>query len=62
MADDEILSTEWLTGLELPPERLAAIAREYQAIRSEIEKLRQLDLSETHPAVVFRPIVNERNK
>ena len=45
-----------LTGLALPRDRLLEVAREFETIRTEIEKLRQLDLGETHPAIVFRPI------
>ncbi len=60
MANDDALSLNLLTGLNLSPERLAEVAREFTAIRNEIEKLRQLDLGETHPAVVFRPIIKEQ--
>lgn len=45
-----------LTGLALPPERFAEVAAAFAEIRAEIDKLRALDLGETHPAVVFRPI------
>ena len=45
-----------LTGLALPPERFAEVAVAFAEIRAEIDKLRALDLEETHPAVVFRPI------
>ena len=55
MSDDDPLSPQRLIGLALPPERLRALAAEYAMIREEIEKLRGLDLGETHPAVVFRP-------
>lgn len=44
-----------LTGLDLPPERLRDVATAFAEIRAEIEKLRALDLGETHPAVVFQP-------
>ncbi|GMG82639.1 hypothetical protein LNKW23_18520 [Paralimibaculum aggregatum] len=44
-----------LTGLDLPPERLRAVAAAFADIRAAIEELRALDLGETHPAVVFQP-------
>jgi hypothetical protein len=36
--------------------RADEIAAAFAAIRTAIEALRGLDLAETHPAVVFRPI------
>ena len=48
-----------LTGLDLPKERLLEVAREFEAVRLEIEKLRQLDLEEVHPAIVFRPTTQD---
>ena len=48
-----------LTGLDLPKERLLEVAREFEAVRLEIEKLRQLDLEEMHPAIVFRPTTRD---
>lgn len=50
------LDPKRLTGLDLPIERLREVALEFEVIRTEIEKLRQLDLDEIHPAVVFRPV------
>ena len=58
MAADS-LDPNLLTGLDLPRERLLEVAREFEPIRAEIEKLRQLDLNETHPAIVFRPVIKE---
>jgi len=55
MTDDDPLSPATLTGLDLPPDRMAEIAAAFAPIRAEIEALRRLDLGETHPAVVFRP-------
>lgn len=51
-----------LTGLDVPIERLKEVALEYTAIRVEIEKLRQLDLNEIHPAIVYRPVYRDVNK
>jgi hypothetical protein len=42
-------------GIELPPERLAANLRLYADILAAVKKLRMLDLTETHPAVIFDP-------
>jgi len=44
-----------LTGLDLEAERLREVAAAFADIRREIERLRELDLEETPPAVVFRP-------
>lgn len=42
-------------GLDLPPERRAELLDAFQAIAEEIVRLRQLDLTDVHPAVVFDP-------
>ncbi len=52
---DDPLDPKTLTGLDLPPERMKEVAAAFVEIRAEIDKLRTLDLGETHPAVVFRP-------
>ena len=44
-----------LFGLDLPPERLQEVLAAYADIRGEIDKLRALDLSDVHPAIVFEP-------
>ncbi|MEO0823406.1 MAG: hypothetical protein AAF074_23685 [Pseudomonadota bacterium] len=54
-APDDPLAPHLLTGLDLPPDRLREVAATFVEIRAEIEKLRALDLGETHPAVVFQP-------
>ena len=61
MASDP-LDPKLLTGLDLDDARLAEVAAAFEAIRVEIERLRTLDLDETHPAVVFRPIEPERRR
>ena len=53
---DDPLDPHRLTGLDLAPERLREVAAAFAEIRREIEKLRRLDLGETHPATVFRPL------
>jgi putative NADH-flavin reductase len=44
-----------LFGLDLPPERLQEVRAAYADILGEIQKLRSLDLTDVHPAVVFEP-------
>ena len=45
-----------LLAVDLPPDRLRAAAEAFREIRAEIDKLHALDLGETHPAVIFRPV------
>lgn len=40
-------------GLDLPPERVAEGLAAFADILAELRKLRRLDLTETHPAVIF---------
>lgn len=54
MAKDP-LDPKLLTGLDVSPERLREVAAAFAEIRAEIERLRRIDLGETHPAVVFVP-------
>lgn len=56
MAEDP-LDPRVLIGLSLDDARLAEVAAAFEEIRAEIERLRTFDLGETHPAVVFRPIM-----
>jgi hypothetical protein len=42
-------------GLELEYERLRTVAVELQAVLKEIIKLRELDLHDLDPAVIFDP-------
>jgi len=44
-----------ILGVEVTPERLEENLAAFDDIRREIEKLRQLDLTEVHPAIVFEP-------
>ena len=44
-----------LFGLDLPPERLQEVLAAYADILGEIIKLRALDLTDVHPAIVFEP-------
>ena len=43
-------------GIELEKERRAAVLAAFQPVAQEIAKLRSVDLTEVHPAVVFSPI------
>ncbi|WP_340110325.1 hypothetical protein [Pikeienuella sp. HZG-20] len=45
-----------LSGLTLDDERFQELIERYRPILSEIEKLRALELKDTHPAVVFDPV------
>jgi hypothetical protein len=51
-----------LFGLDLPPERLAEVVSAYAGILAEIRKLRTLDLTDVHPAVIFEPTAPYRVK
>ncbi len=42
-------------GLDLPEAERAALLAQYRAIAAEIAKLRALDLTDIHPAVLFDP-------
>lgn len=44
-----------ILGLDLTTERLDADLQAFKDIAGEIRKLRALDLTEVHPAVIFRP-------
>lgn len=57
--DDTPVDLKQVTGLDLPPERFLEVLKEFKAILVEIEKLRQLDMGETHPAIIYRPIMNK---
>ncbi len=51
-----------LIGLDLPPERLSEVLADYGDILAEIRKLRTLNLTDVHPAVVFEPTAPYRTK
>jgi len=42
-------------GIDLPPARLAEVLQAFRGVLEEIQKLRQLDLTDVHPAVIFEP-------
>ena len=47
-------------GISLEPERVEENLAAYADILQEIVKLRTLDLSDIHPAVIFSPIAAEK--
>jgi hypothetical protein len=47
-------------GIELEAERRAAVLDAFQPIAREIAKLRSLDLTDVHPAIVFSPLAASR--
>lgn len=49
-------------GLDLAPDRLEEVLKAYGDILGEIKKLRGLDLTDVHPAVVFEPTAPYREK
>jgi hypothetical protein len=49
-----------IIGLDLPPARREELLAAFQAIATEIAKLRSLDLTDIHPAVVFDPTLGAR--
>lgn len=46
---------ERLDGARLEPARLAEVIAAYEPILAEIARLRELDLADVHPAIVFEP-------
>lgn len=52
---------ETLTGTTVGPERLVEVVAAYGPILSEIAKLRELDLAEVHPAIIFEPTAAYRS-
>jgi uncharacterized Ntn-hydrolase superfamily protein len=53
---DELQKLIEVLGIELSSERRAAVLAAFQPVAEEIAKLRGLDLTDIHPAVVFSPI------
>jgi hypothetical protein len=53
---------ESCSGTTFGSERLQQVYAAYAPILEEIAKLRSLDLSDVHPAVVFEPTVPYRRK
>jgi hypothetical protein len=53
---DDIDKLAEVLGIDLPPERRAAVLAAFLPVAEEIAKLRSLDLTDVHPAVVFSPL------
>jgi putative NADH-flavin reductase len=51
-----------ILGVEVTPERLAENLESYRSILDEIRKLRELDLTEVHPAIIFEPTAPYRQE
>lgn len=49
-------------GVDLPPERLAENLAAFARILEEIAKLRELDLTDIHPSIVFDPTAPYRRE
>jgi hypothetical protein len=53
---------EDILGVNFAPERLEHNLGAFRGILAEIQKLRQLDLTDIHPAVIFEPTAAYRRK
>ena len=53
---DEMEQIIQALGFDLPPERRAAVLAAFRPVAEEIAKLRSLDVTDVHPAVVFSPL------
>lgn len=49
-------------GVDLPPDRLGENLAAFARILEEIRKLRELDLTDIHPSVVFDPTAPYRRE
>ncbi len=49
-----------ILGLDLPPEQRDAELAVFRVIAEEIRKLRSLDLTEVHPAVIYDPLLGHQ--
>ena len=49
-------------GIDLPPEELAENLAAFARIFEEIQKLRELDLTDIHPSIVFDPTAPYRRE
>ncbi len=51
-----------ILGLDLPPERLKELLAAYRTVATEIQRLRELDLTDVHPAIIFEPTAPYRRR
>src|ERR1700740_281948 len=49
-------------GIQLEKERRSAVLAAFQPMAQEIAKLRSLDLTDVHPAVVFSPVTASQQR
>ena len=52
-----MLSLEQVIGLHAAPDRARVILNAFSPVLAEINLLRDLDLADVHPAVIFDPVV-----
>lgn len=59
---DELEQLIEVLGIDLTPERRVAVLAAFKPMAEEIAKLRSIELTNVHPAVVFSPLPasNER--
>jgi hypothetical protein len=53
---DELEQLIAVLGIDLTPERRLAVLAAFKPMAEEIAKLRSLELTDVHPAVVFSPL------
>jgi len=51
-----------ILGVDFAPERLAENLESFRSILDEIRKLRELDLTQVHPAIIFEPTAPYRQE
>ncbi len=59
---DPHASLREILGIDVDAARLEENLEAYRAILSEIQKLRALDLTDVHPAVVYDPAIPYRRE
>ena len=55
MSDSPLDPFKDILGVDVTPQRLTENLASYRDILEEIRKLRALDLTDVHPAIVFEP-------
>ena len=51
-----------ILGVDLPPDRLDEVLDLFRSVLDEIRKLRELDLTDVHPCIIFEPTVAYRKE
>ena len=51
-----------ILGLDLPADRLNEVLDSFRSVLEEIRKLRELDLTDIHPCVIFEPTAAYRKE